>query len=80
LEELMTLRDTLINAVAGTVVLAAGGTIVGLKVNDARQDTRIERLEDLDNSVDGLRGDLARVDKKLEHLDGKLEGEHEPRN
>jgi hypothetical protein len=75
----MTLRDTIINAVAGTIVLAAGGTIVGLKVNDAKQDERIERIEELKGSVDGLRVDLQRVDRKLERLDGKMEGEREPR-
>jgi outer membrane murein-binding lipoprotein Lpp len=75
----MTLRDTIINAVAGTLVLAAGGTIVGLKVNDAKQDERIERIEQLNASVDGLRVDLQRVDGKLERLDGRLEGEREPR-
>jgi hypothetical protein len=41
--------------------------------------TRIERIETLTVSVDGLRMDLQRVDGKLERLDGKMEGEHEPR-
>jgi hypothetical protein len=72
----MTLRDTILNAVAGTVVLAAGGTIVGLRVSDALQNERIERLESLNDSVDGLRSDLQRVDRKLERLDGQLQGEH----
>lgn len=75
----MSIRDTIINAVAGAVVLAAGGTIVGLKVNDATQDERIARIEKLDNKMDSLSGDLQRVDLKLERLDGKLEGEREPR-
>jgi hypothetical protein len=52
---------------------------VGLKVNDAKQDERIARIEDLDRSVDGLRVDLRQVDGKLERLNGRLEGEHEPR-
>lgn len=71
----MSLRDTIINAVAGTVVLAAGGTLVGLKVNDATQDERIARVEKLNDSVDKLSGDLQRVDRKLERLNGQLEGE-----
>lgn len=76
----MSLRDTIINAVAGTVVLAAGGTIVSLKVNDAAQDERIARIETLNTDVNGLRADLQRVSGKLERLDGKMEGEREPRN
>jgi hypothetical protein len=75
----MTVKESIINAIAGAVVLAAGGTIVGLKVNDAKQDERIARIEDLDRSVDGLRVDLRQVDGKLERLNGRLEGEHEPR-
>lgn len=72
----MSLRDTIINAVAGATLLGAGGTILGLKVNDARQDQRIERLEDLDRSVDGLRVDLQKTDQNLARLNGQLEGEH----
>lgn len=73
----MTLRDNIVNAVAATVVIAAGGSIVGLKVNDAKQDERISRIEQLQGSVDGLRVDLQKVDGKLERLDGRLEGERE---
>lgn len=77
----MTIKEYVINTVAAAAVLGAGGTVLSTKINDARQDQRIERLEDLDDSVDGLRADLQRVDGKLERLDGKLEGESRvPRN
>jgi hypothetical protein len=75
----VTIKEAVIQGVASAAILAAGGTLIGLKVNDAKQEERITRLEDLDRSVDGLRQDLQRVDRKLERLDGKLEGEHEPR-
>jgi hypothetical protein len=76
----VTLRDTIINAVAGTIVLAAGGTLVGLKVNDAKQDERIARVEQLDDSVNGLRNDIARVDVKIERLNTQLEDDRGSRN
>lgn len=77
----MTLRDTIINAVAGTIVLAAGGTIIGLRVHDATQDEQIVQLQHLDENVTQLSADLQRVDAKLEHLNGQLEGEQRvPRN
>lgn len=75
----MTLKDTIINAVAGTLVLAVGGTVVGLKVNDAKQDERIVRVEQLNSNVDGLRQDLARVDVKIERLNTQLEDDRDSR-
>lgn len=73
----MTLKDTIINAVAGTVVLAAGGTLIGLKVNDATQDERIARIEKLDTKMDELGANLVIVNGKLERLNGRLDGEHD---
>lgn len=75
----MTLKDTIINAVAGTLVLGLGGTVVGLKVNDAKQDERIARVEQLNSDVNGLRGDLSRVDVKLERLNTQLEDDRDQR-
>lgn len=76
----MTLKEHVINAVAAAAAIGASSTLITTKVNDARQDQRIERLEDLDDSVDGLRADLQKVDLKLERLNGKIDGEHEPRH
>jgi outer membrane murein-binding lipoprotein Lpp len=75
----VTLKDTIINAVAGTLVLGLGGTVVGLKVNDAKQDERIARVEQLNSDVNGLRGDLSRVDVKLERLNTQLEDDRDQR-
>lgn len=69
----MTLKEHIINAAAATVLIAGGSQIVSTKVELARQDERIQRIEDLNNSVDGLRSDLQRVDGKLERLEGRLE-------
>jgi outer membrane murein-binding lipoprotein Lpp len=72
-------RATLVNAVVGTIILATGSTIISLKVEDAAQNERIARIEKLDTKMDTLSNDLQQVDLKLERLDGKLEGENEPR-
>jgi hypothetical protein len=75
----VTIKESLINAIATAVLLGAGSTVLGVKINDAHQDERITRLEDLDASVDGLRVDLKRVDGKLERIEGRMDGEREPR-
>jgi fructose-bisphosphate aldolase class 1 len=75
----MTLRDTIINAVAGTVVLAAGGTIIGLKVNDAAQDERIARIEKLDDKMDKLSERLDGFNVALTRVETKQEGQGGPR-
>lgn len=69
----MTLKEHVINAVAATILIAGGSTVVSSKLDIARQDERIRQLEDLNNSVNGLRDDLQRVDGKLERLEGRLE-------
>jgi hypothetical protein len=71
----VTIKTQLINAVAAALVLGAGSTVVSLKVNDARQDDRIARLEMLNDSVTRLSSDLNRVDKHLSELDGRFQGE-----
>lgn len=78
----MTLKEYVINAVAAAAAIGAGTTLIGTKINDARQDDHIAQLQNLNTDVVGLRSDLQRVDKKLERLDGKMEGEearHVPR-
>jgi hypothetical protein len=71
----MTIKEYVINAVAAAAVIGAGSTLIGTKINDARQDDHIAQLQSLSIDVNGLRVDLQRVDKKLERLDGKMEGE-----
>jgi hypothetical protein len=72
----MTLKDTIINTIAGTVVLAVGGTVVGLKVHDATQDEQIVQLQNLDENVTKLSDKL---DETNQHL-ARLEGQYEPRH
>lgn len=73
----MTIKSQIINAVATALVLGAGTTLAGLKINDARQDDRIMRIETLSADVNGLRSDLNRVDKHLSQIDGRFQGEHD---
>lgn len=69
----MTLKDYLIQAVAGATVIAAGASLVGDKVELARHDERIQRIEKLDESIDGLRKDLTDTREQLARIDTKLE-------
>lgn len=69
----MTLKQYVIQAVAAAAAVAAGSTIITAKVDNAKQDVRIERLETLNSNVDGLRADLDRVDNHLSRVEGKLE-------
>jgi hypothetical protein len=70
---IVTIKEHVINAVAAAAAIGVGSTVLSVKTNDARQDTRIERLETLQTSVDGLRGDLERVDKHLSQVDGRMQ-------
>lgn len=69
----MTLKAHIINALASAAALGAATTLIGLKVNDARQDQQLAQLESLDTSVQGLRGDIEKLDSHLSLVDGKLQ-------
>ena len=71
----MTLKETILNAVASATLLAAGSTVVGLKINDSRQDDKIVQLQQLSGDVNGLRSDVNRLDKHLSVIDGRFQGE-----
>jgi hypothetical protein len=70
------LINAVVNAVAGTVVLAAGGTIIGLKVHDATQDQQIVQLQNLDENVSKLSDQLDETNQHLAHLEGQYEPRH----
>lgn len=67
------IKQHIINALASAMAVGAATTLVSVKVNDARQDARIERLELLNGSVDGLRIDIEHLDSHLSLIDGKLQ-------
>jgi hypothetical protein len=67
------LKEYVINAVAATVAIGAGGTLLTSRVDLARHDERITRIEKLDDKMDRLSErldhfsvDLARVETKQE--------------
>lgn len=67
------LKEYIINAVAATVAVGAGGAIITNKVEIARHDERIQRIEKLDDKMDNLSErldrfsvDIARVQTKQE--------------
>jgi hypothetical protein len=69
----MSIKVHIINAIASAAVIGMASALVDLKVNDARQDQRIQRLEGLDASVNGLRTDIQTLDSHLYLLDGKVQ-------
>lgn len=73
----MTIKSQIINAVATAALLGVGSTVIGVKINDARQDDRIARLETLNDNVNQLSADLSRVDRHLSQIDGRFQGEHD---
>lgn len=73
----VTIKSQIINAVATAALLGVGSTVLGLKINDARQDDRITRLETLNDNVNQLSSDLSRVDKHLSQIDGRFQGEQD---
>lgn len=69
----MTLKTYVIQAIAAAAAVGAGSTLITNKVDNAKQDVRIERLEGLNSNVEGLRTDLDRVDRHLSLVEGKLQ-------
>ena len=70
------LKEHIINAVAATAAIGAGGTLLSSRIELARHDERIQRIEKLDDKMDRLSDrldrfsvDLARVQTKQEAAD-----------
>lgn len=53
------LKDHLISAAAGALLLGGGATVVSTKINVAVHEERIAQLETLNQNVEGLRSDIA---------------------
>jgi len=64
------LKDHLITAVTTAAVLGGGSTLVGLKINDARQDEQIEAaakaLPEIQKDVRATRDAVIRLEAKQE--------------
>lgn len=70
-----TLKETIINAVAATAAIGAGTTILGNKIELARVDERIARIERLDAKLDSVSERLDRFNVDLTRVQTKQETE-----
>jgi len=67
------LKDHLLNAVAAAAVLGGGATLIQGKVDLAKHDARITRLERLDESMDKLTDELASTRETLASVKARQE-------
>lgn len=67
------LKDHLVNAVATAAVLGGGAAIIQNKVDLAKHDERITRIEKLDESMDKLADELAETRETLARVEARQE-------
>jgi hypothetical protein len=65
------LRENLIPAVATAAVLGGGATIIDNKVRISGHEERIKRIEELDKTMDELRGDLRETRETLVRVEAR---------
>lgn len=73
----MNISTTIVNTVAGALLLAAGSTLVSLKVHDATQDEQIQRATKLSDQMDALSENIAQMNDRLSQLDGRIQGQRD---
>lgn len=67
------LKERLIEAVAAASLLGGGGMVITNAVNDAKQDTRIEQIEELGPKLDKIADDVAETRETVARLETKME-------
>jgi ribosomal protein L13E len=67
------LKDRLIEAAAAAALLGGGAQLVGNSVDIARQDTRLERVERLDERLEDIQRDVAETRETVVRLETKME-------
>lgn len=65
------LKDHLMTALATAALLGGGGMLVTHEVDLGRHDERIERIEALDDSIDGLTKELASTREQLVRVEAE---------
>lgn len=71
--DLGVLKERLIEAVAAAALLGGGAQLINTTVENAKQDTRIERLETVDDRLEAIQDDLSTTRETVVRLETKLE-------
>lgn len=71
------IRDHLVSAAAAAALLGGGTTLITSHVTNGVQNDRIERLEKLNDNVEGLRKELQLT--REDFLRSQIGASHEPR-
>jgi chaperonin cofactor prefoldin len=67
------IRDHLIQSIAAATLLGGGAMLVNGSVDNAKQDTRIERLERLDDRLETIQKDVSETRETVARLEAKIE-------
>lgn len=67
------IKDHLFNAVATAAVLGGGAAVIQNKVDLAKHEERIARIEKLDESMDKLADELAETRETLARVEARQE-------
>jgi hypothetical protein len=71
--DLSAIKDRLIEAVAAAALLGGGAQIITNTVDNAKQDTRIERVEKVDERLEQMQDDLTVTREAVVRLEAKME-------
>jgi uncharacterized protein (DUF342 family) len=67
------LRDHVLQTVAAAAFLGGGSLVVGNSIDVAKHDTRLERLERVDERLDSIQRDVAQTRETVARLEAKAE-------
>lgn len=66
------LRDHVLQSVAAAALLGGGSLLINNSVGLARQDTRLERLERVDERLDSIQKDVAETRETVARLEAQV--------
>jgi hypothetical protein len=71
--DLSAIKDRLIEAAAAAALLGGGAQIITNTVDNAKQDTRLERVEKVDERLEQMQDDLTVTREAVVRLEAKME-------
>jgi hypothetical protein len=71
MSRLTDLKDQLVNGLAAAALLGGGAAVIDNRVDVARHDERLTRIESLDESMEKLTGEMGRTREQLARLEAR---------